>query len=148
MSANEEQDRFRLRILTPDRAVLDTEVGRVTATSLEGVFEVLPGHEAVLAPLVVGLLAVTKPGESGETLYAIHGGFLEVRGGTATILADAAESGDEVDLERAREARSRAEDRLQRQTDQPQKPDVDRARAALMRAITRIQAVEKQAFVE
>jgi F-type H+-transporting ATPase subunit epsilon len=147
MSAHDEKTSFRLRILTPEREVLDAPVGRLSATGLAGSFEVLPGHEPLLCPLAVGLLAVQGEDEESETLYAVHGGFLEVLGDEATILADVAESGNEVDLERARAARQRAEERLDERTDTGDTVDRDRARAALLRAIARIESVERESFV-
>ncbi len=145
MSA-EEKETFQLQILTPEREVFCAEVSHAAITGEYGVFELLPGHEALLCPLGVGLLGVQQGDASGEILYAIHGGFLEVRGDKATVLADSAEGGDEVDMERARAAMQRAKERLEAHTDAVEEVNCDRARLALMRSIARINAVEKNAF--
>lgn len=148
MSATEIES-LELRIITPLRTVFSGSVNKLTVTGAAGVFEVLPGHESLLTPLGVGLFAFVVAGETEERLCAIHGGFLEItKGGReAVLLADQAEFGEEVDLERARAARQRAEERLSRLTDRAEDAfDRDRARFALLRAITRIQVAEKKAF--
>jgi len=146
VSANE-QTTFRLTILTPEREVYAGDVERVTATGLGSVFEILPGHEPLLAPLEVGLLAAREPGGSQEKLFALHAGFLEVTNDGALLLADGAESETDVDIDRARRAVQRARERLGGQTDLPEDFNTDRARDALLRGLARISAVEKDAFL-
>ncbi|MBN1256847.1 MAG: ATP synthase F1 subunit epsilon [Planctomycetes bacterium] len=146
MSAQEKES-FQLEIITPEREVLKTMVTRVAVTGQNTIFEILPGHEALLCPLGVGLLGVQKPGEDTEDLYAVHGGFLEVSDDAATILADSAEHGDEVDLARAREAMQRAKDKLATRMDTGKEWDLDRADLALRRALARINASEKNYFI-
>lgn len=75
-----------LEIVTPDRPVLKEEVSEFTAPGLLGEFGVLPGHTTLLAQLGTGPLTYIKGGHS-KTMQ-LSGGFCEVRGDHATILAD------------------------------------------------------------
>jgi len=143
----DEKATFQLEILTPEREVFNAPVSCAILTGTSGVFELLPRHEPLLCPLGVGLLGVQKPDASTEVLYAVHGGFLEVSGNKATVLADSAEHGDEVDLERARGAMQRAKERLTAHTDAADELNRDRARLALMRSVARIDAMEKGIFI-
>ena len=77
-----------LSIVTPERPLVETEVDSVVLPGSEGQFGVLPGHEALLAPLAEG--AITYQ-ESGRTVRVeITGGFAEVTQSRVTVLADAA----------------------------------------------------------
>lgn len=99
-----------LRILTPEREVLDTTVESVTAEGVLGQFGVLPKHIVFLTALEPGILSYGRPGERA-TMIAIKGGYAEVRDDEVTILADEAVRVGEIDpgaarakLEKARRA--------------------------------------------
>jgi F-type H+-transporting ATPase subunit epsilon len=129
---------FLLSILTPDRVVLEQRVVSVIAPGSMGYLGILANHAPLMTDLVPGKLTLRD--EAGrEQLFAISGGFLEVSENRATILADAVERREEIDLERARRARDRALERLR---DTSGRWDVERARAALMRALNRIRIAE------
>ena len=126
---------LQLEIVTPDRAVVHETVEEITTPGKGGCLGILPGHAPLLSELEIGELTYKK---SGETFFlAVSGGFVEVLPDRVIVLTPIAERQEEVDRERAEEARKRAEDRLERFDD----PNVDfiRARASLTRAITRIQ---------
>ncbi len=126
-----------LEVITPDRVVVREEVDSVTAIGAEGEFTVLPGHAAYLPLLEIGEGHYIT---DGRTEYmTIAGGIAEVSKDRMTILAEAAELGREIDVERARRARERALERLRKR----ENVDVARAEAALRRAITRIKTAEK-----
>ena len=94
---------------------------------------ILPGHIPTVAPLKIAAVRLKKDGQT--ELVAVSGGIVEVRPDHVTILAQTAETSEQIDKERALAAKRRAEERLQKQT-----PDVDiiRAEFALKRAITRL----------
>jgi F-type H+-transporting ATPase subunit epsilon len=130
---------FPLVVVTPTRLVYEGEVRSFQVPGAEGYFQVLIGHVPMLASLQSGLLTIQDGG--GHTVYALSGGFVEVLRHQATILAEAVERADEIDVERARQAEARARQRLESGA-----PGVDvaRARAALVRALNRIKAAESQ----
>ena len=123
-----------LEVATPSRLVIAETVDEVVIPGSQGYFGVLPGHAPLLATLGVGELTYRK-GTSQRHL-ALTGGFAEVRNDKVIVLAENAERPDEIDRERARRARERAERRLSGRED-----DVDFARAqgALTRALIRLQ---------
>ena len=122
-----------LEVVTPDRKVLSTEADVVVCPGVEGQFGVLVGHIPFLSALDIGEMYY-KAG--GKTEYmAVSGGFAEVTGAKVTIVAEAAELGREIDIERARRAKERAEKRLAA----GKAADIDwtRAEAALRRSLVR-----------
>jgi len=145
---------FTLKIITPERVVLDTAVSQVTATARDGELSILPNHEPLVTALGVAPLKYWESGE--EKSAAIIGGVLEVankqtpHGGDAvspkgdhdlvvTILSDAAELGSEIDEARANQAKSRAEAERSQRAD---KVDTQAAELALARAMARLNAVK------
>lgn len=128
---------LHLEIVTPDRLVLSEEVDYVGAPGYEGEFGVLPNHIPFLTSLQIGSLHYKQ---DGKTHYAfVAGGFAEVSGNKVTILAEVAEKAEEVDYERARKAKERAEARLaQRQ----EKVDYARVQASLQKALARMRVGE------
>ena len=132
-------NKIQLEVVTPDRLLLSKEVDVVVATSVEGEFAVLYGHVPFLASLAVGEL---KFKDGGNTDYAvITGGFSEVTGSKVTILAEAAELAREIDVDRARRARERAEQRLAKSASE--QINYARAEAALRRAMLRMRVAER-----
>lgn len=124
---------FHLSLLTPEKSFLETEVTSIIAPGSEGYLGILAHHAPLITALIPGKLTVKTV--DGETIYAVSGGFLEVSDNKATILADALEPPESIDVVRARRARERAEERLK---DMSGKVDTARAEAALTRAINRI----------
>lgn len=130
---------FTLELVTPERVVFRGEVTVVSAPGSEGGFQVLRNHAPLLTALDLGRIRVRLP-QGNEVDYAVSGGFLEVRNNVVTILAETAEPAAEIDVERARRARERAEGRLHIGQE---KVDFDRARNAMLRAINRIKISQK-----
>src|SRR5262245_3964124 len=124
-------EQLELQIVTPDRLVLAERVDEVVLPSVEGSMGVLPGHAPLLARLQPGELSYRV---GAQTSYlAISGGFAEVLRQGVSVLAETCERPAEIDLERARQARARAEAALE--VDPAER---SQARAALERAINRI----------
>lgn len=101
---------IRLEVVTPERTVLEDDVDIIIARGAEGDLGILHGHEPLITPLATGELMYRTDGE--EHVLAVSGGFLEVRPDRAVVLADVAERSDEIDRERAEQARQAAEERL------------------------------------
>ena len=125
---------FHLDIVTPEKTVYSGEIVHFQAPGVDGSFGVLARHQPMLSALGIGRVGF-READGTERVLALGGGFADVSGDGATILAEAAEFGDEIDVERARAARDRARDRL---NDRPPDVDADRAQAALTRALWRL----------
>jgi F-type H+-transporting ATPase subunit epsilon len=125
---------FSVEIVAPDRVVFQGEATSVTAPGTLGGFQVLFNHAPLLSSLEVGPLKV-KNTQGVDTVYATGGGYLEVRENKVVVLIESAEKPEEIDVERARAARARAEERLK-----VRDPSFDSVRAelALARALNRL----------
>ena len=123
-----------LEVVTPDRLVLSTEADVVVCPGVEGQFGVLVGHIPFLSALDIGEMYYRK---GGQTEYlAVSGGFAEVTGEKVTIVAESAEKGREIDVERAKRAQERAEKRLA--AVKTEEIDWARAEAAMRRSLMRV----------
>ncbi len=126
---------LKLKIITPQKVLLEEEVDAVYSTSSDGEFGILPGHISYMTPLDIGVTEYIK--ENQKEFISTMGGILQVKDDIVTILSDMAEFGEQIDLTRAKSAKERAETRLRTgETD----VDIDRAQTALARAIARIHA--------
>lgn len=130
---------IRLEIVTAERIVYSEDVDMVVAPGVAGQLGILPHHTPLMTTLQPGELLIKKGGE--EISMAVTGGFLEVRPEKVVVLADAAERVDEIDLQRAMEARRRAEERLK---ERGPEMDMARAEAALRRSLIRIKVAERR----
>lgn len=101
---------LRLEIVTPEKRVLDSDVDSVTVPTATGEAGILPNHAPLISALKPGLLTYTAKGTSEK--LAVSGGFVEVNSNNVTVLADTAETADEIDLEAARSDREVAEKAL------------------------------------
>lgn len=131
---------FKLSVVTPEKVVFEQDVRSIIAPGSEGYLGVLTDHAPLITALMAGELTVADVnGKRNE--YAVSGGFLEVSGNIATVLADAIETPEDIDLERARQAEARARERLARRSHS----DIDEARAeaALARALNRQRLARK-----
>lgn len=131
------ESKLRLDIVTPYGSVFGDDVDELTAAGTEGEFGVFPGHAPFVTTLKIGMLTCRKGNE--HMIFFVGGGYAEVGPDKVTILADSAERSAEIDIERAREALKRAEERLK----QAEKIDFARAEAAVERATIRIQIAER-----
>ena len=130
---------IRLEIITAERQVLADDVNVVVAPGIEGELGVLPHHSPLMTILKPGELLIRKDGE--ETYMSVSGGFLEIRPDKIIILADACERAEDIDIERAEEAKRRAEERLKTPT-----PELDmaQAQAALLRSLIRLKVAQRR----
>ncbi len=102
---------LKFKVITPERVVVEKEVDQVTIPTAAGEVTILPDHIPFLSVVRSGAIMIRQ---KKEVIYlATSGGFLEFHDNELTILADTAERADEIDLERAEEARRRAEEMKQ-----------------------------------
>jgi len=101
-------DKIHLKITTPERVVLADDVNEVILPTTMGEIGILPHHIPLVAVLAPGEIRVKKDKE--ELLLAVSGGFIEVQPTRVIVLADTAEHADEIDEQRAEEAKKRAEE--------------------------------------
>ena len=127
-------DTFQLEIVTPEKKVVDTAASEVQIPGKNGYLGILPGHAPLITELSVGEVTYRESG--GEQHLALAWGFAEVLPDKVTILAETAERPSEIDVDRARKSKERAEERL---TNGKTEVDVDRALDALHRAETRLE---------
>lgn len=130
---------MRLEIITAERQIFSDEVNLVVAPGIEGELGILPHHAPLMTILKPGELRIKKGDE--EIFMAVSGGFLEVRPDKVIILADACERAEEINIERAEAAKSRAEQLLKTHP-----PGIDTAQieAALRRSLVRLKVAEKR----
>jgi len=129
-----------VEIVTIERRLLSEEgVDEVIAPGVEGELAVLPRHAAFMTMLNPGELILKKGND--EIPFAVTGGFFEVLDDKVTVLADAAERADEIDVQRAAQARERARLALERRESTE---DLAVAAAALQRALIRLRVAEQR----
>ncbi|MDQ0872198.1 F-type H+-transporting ATPase subunit epsilon [Paenibacillus sp. V4I3] len=126
---------FLLEIVTPERKVYAEQVNMVSVKGVEGELGILPNHIPLVTPLKIAPITVKKQGSKDE-IIAVNGGFMEVRKDKVVILAESAELPEQIDIDRAKAAKERAEKRIA-ETKQDN-VDFKRAEAALQRAVNRI----------
>jgi F-type H+-transporting ATPase subunit epsilon len=131
---------LRLEIVTPEKSAFSGNVESFSAPGTSGGFQILRDHAPFLTTISVGEVKLRD--ESGnEMVYSTSGGFVEVSMNNVTFLADTIERKDEIDIERAKSAQLRAEERLRKKEDGT---NIARATAALARAINRLKIANGQ----
>lgn len=123
-----------LEVATPDKGeIYKNDINMLITRSICGELGILPKHANLLTALLPHAMRIKENG--GEVQLFVSGGFMEVTPEKITILADAAEKPDDIDVERAKSAYQRASERLAKKNDDI---DIDRAEAALARAKARL----------
>lgn len=130
---------LRLELVTAERIVLEEEADMVIAPAADGQVGILPHHAPLLTTLRPGELRVRRGGVEQELI--VTGGFMEVLNDKVTILADAAERVEEIDLARAEEARKRAAEAL---ANRQAGVDTAGAELAMRRAVVRLSVARRR----
>jgi len=131
---------IRCEIVSQDRTVFEGDVDIVVLPGTAGEMGILPHHAPVLTTLKYGVVKIRRAGK--EEIFAVSGGVAEVQPSIVTVLADAAENVDEIDVARAEMAKERAADALAQGT--AKDPDVLlNIEAALRRSNLRLDAVRR-----
>ena len=130
---------FTLKIITPDRVFYEEQVSMVEFNTIEGEVGIYKDHIPMTMIIAPGILTITTGEEVSEA--ALHAGFAEVLPDKVTILAEIIEWPAEIDLARAEESKSRAEERIK---EHAPGTDMRRAELSLKRAVARIEAVNNK----
>jgi F-type H+-transporting ATPase subunit epsilon len=130
---------FQLDVVTPQGAVFSGPVEHLRAPGIAGSFGVLTGHTPFMTALDIGEVDIRQNGQ--DRPMAISGGFIEVQPDHTVILAQTAEFAEAIDVDRAKSAHQRAEERLRAHQ---ANLDYSRARAALARAANRLRIAGKR----
>ena len=127
-------DVFGVEIITPDRIFHKGEATMIEFNTAAGEIGVYKNHIPLTTVLAPGVVTIHKDGED-KVIAAVHSGFAEVLPDKVTLLAEIAEWPDEIDVERAQAAKSRAEERLANKTEDL---DIKRAELALRKSLVRM----------
>jgi len=127
-------DGINLEIITPEKTIYKDVINSITIPGTLGSFQVLKDHAPLISSFEVGVITVQKNGN--KNYFSTSGGTVEVEKNKILVLADSVEKVDEIDTDRARQAKERAEQRLARKHEA--EINDSRAEAALKRAVNRI----------
>ncbi|NDL66719.1 ATP synthase F1 subunit epsilon [Anaerotalea alkaliphila] len=133
------ENKFQLQVITPEEIFYDESVERVIFRTSTGDVAVLKDHIPLTTSLRSGIITIFS-GRNNQ-YGVIHQGFAEIRPDKVTILTDAAEWPEEIDLERAKKAKEIAEEALKKQGEKPG-ANITVAKMSLTRALARIEMVE------
>jgi F-type H+-transporting ATPase subunit epsilon len=131
---------IRCEIVSQDRQVFSGDADMVIVPGIQGEMGILPNHAPLLSTLKFGILRVRYMGQ--EQIFTVAGGVIEVQPDLVTVMADAAENVQEIDISRAEAAKRRAEEILK----QGPPPDSDsylKIESALRRSNLRLEAVKR-----
>lgn len=136
----EEKQVLTVNVVTPDGLVYSHHATLIVAKAVDGDIGIMANHEPIIAPLKISELRLKRiDNPHHEDAIAINGGFLEFSNNTVTIVADSAERARDIDLRRAEYAKQKAEETLQKTTEEQSDDNAkEKARIALLRAINRI----------
>ena len=131
-----EDNRFVIKIITPDRVFYEGQADMVEFNTVEGEVGIYKNHIPMTMIIKPGILCITDGDD--QKIAALHAGFVEVLPEQTTILAEIIEWPNEIDLGRAEAAKERAEQRIK---EKDPKTDMVRAETALLRAMARISVI-------
>jgi F-type H+-transporting ATPase subunit epsilon len=132
------EKKLHLKITTHEKVVFDADVDEIYSKGTQGEFGILQDHIPFMCGLNIGVTKVVVEGK--PLLFATMGGVFQLKDNEALILTSTAERAEEIDVQRAEDAKRRAQERLENSTDDV---DVERAEIALARAIARVKAAGK-----
>lgn len=129
---------FHLDIVSAEKKIFSGIVESFMVTGTEGELGIYPGHTPLLTAIKPGMVRLVKQHGHEEIIY-VSGGMVEVQPGTATVLADTAIRGEDLDAAKAEEAKRKAEENINHQHG-----DIDFAQAAsdLAKAIAQLRVIE------
>lgn len=126
-----------VKIVTPEGQVYDQDQVEIAVINTQGgQLGIMAGHEPILAAMAIDEMLVKK--DQQEKSLAVNGGVAEFSNNLLTVIADSAETADNIDVNRAESAKERAQSRLGHAQEVKNQHEMDMARVALMRAVNRI----------
>ncbi|CAK1228489.1 F0F1 ATP synthase subunit epsilon [Fructobacillus tropaeoli] len=126
-----------VKIVTPEGQVYDQDQVEIAVINTQGgQLGIMAGHEPILAAMAIDEMLVKK--DQQEKSLAVNGGVAEFSNNLLTVIADSAETADNIDVNRAESAKERAQARLDHAQEIKNQHEMDMARVALMRAVNRI----------
>jgi len=130
---------LNLEIITPEKLIFKDKIDVLTIPGTLGGFQILKDHAPLISSFEIGIIKIKK--DSTESYFTTAGGTVEVNKNKVLVLADSIEKVENIDKNRAEQAKERAEERLRKKHEE----DIDeaRARGALNRALNRLNAVKK-----
>ena len=131
------ESKLHLKITTHEKVVFDEDVDEIYSKGTHGEFGILPGHIPFMTALDIGITKIVTNGTVKK--FTTMGGIFQLADNEATILTQASESADEIDIQRAEEAKKRAQERLENETDNL---DIQRAQMALAKSFARLKATK------
>src|SRR5574344_445454 len=126
---------MNLKIITHEKTIFDGDVEEIYSRGIDGEFGVLKDHIPYMTPLDLGVTKVVT--KDNVSFFTTMGGIFQFKDNEAIILTDVAESGNDIDVARAKSAKERAEARL---SELSAEVDSKRAEASLARAMARLKA--------
>ena len=130
---------INLEIITPEKIIYKDTVDSITVPGTKGMFQVLKDHAPLMSTIEIGVITFKKADDNEYLTTA--GGTIEVLNNNVLILADSVEVIEDIDIDRAERAKTRAEENIKKKKEE--EIDFVRADLALKRAINRINAREK-----
>jgi F-type H+-transporting ATPase subunit epsilon len=132
---------LKFKIVTPEKVIYENEIFQVSIPTMSGEITILPNHIPLVSVLKAGELKIKD--RNGEHNLAVSGGFLEVRGNNEiVILADHAERVADIDLQKAEEARQRAEEQM-KNIKNTQDVDYAKLQAVIDREVNKLKIAKK-----
>jgi F-type H+-transporting ATPase subunit epsilon len=127
--------KIHLEIVTPDKNFYSGDVKMFLIETTEGEIGVLNDHEPLVTPVVIGHIWINVEDKLEKKNASCSNGFLTINDNVATVVVDSAEWQDEIDIERAKQAKERAKKLLDLRNDEV---DIVRAKTSLNRALNRV----------
>lgn len=132
---------LHVNIVTPSKTAYDGDVQSITLPGTIGNFQVLYNHAPLMSSLEIGLIKI-EDGRTEKKIFSTSGGTVEVLNNKVIVLAETLESPEEIDAQRAEDAKNRAKKRIAKETDEKD-VDIVRAEFALRRALNRLKLIKK-----
>jgi len=132
---------MHLDVITPDKTLLSEEVDEVILSTPGGEIGILPHHENYVSQVTSGEMVVRVKGKT--QYYAITGGFLEIANNRVTILSDYAVHSEDIDVQKALEAKKRAQEMLKKKGEGLSEQDFAVASSELQRAVSELHVANR-----